>query len=103
MTVGAGSVRFPLVGRADAEDLLWTVLAAVADRSGDCVVVEGPAGIGKSRMLAEVAARAEGLGIAVAAGCASEVDRIAPFSTRKGSTSSICGLSGGGVVTRMGV
>jgi len=81
MTAGAGSVRFPLVGRAGAEDLVHSVLAAVADGAGDCVIVEGPAGIGKSRMLAEAAAQADGLGLTVAAGRATELDRIAPLST----------------------
>lgn len=81
MTVGAGSFGFPLVGRTDAGDRLRSVLAAVADGTGDCVIVEGPAGIGKSRMLAEAVAQGAGLGLTVAAGRATELDRIAPLST----------------------
>jgi DNA-binding CsgD family transcriptional regulator/tetratricopeptide (TPR) repeat protein len=74
-------VHLPLVGRADAEAVLRSVLVAVAGGNGDCVVIEGPAGIGKSRMLAEAAVQAAGLGLTVAEGRASELDRIAPFST----------------------
>jgi DNA-binding CsgD family transcriptional regulator len=77
--VTAGAL--PLVGRADAESLLRSVLAAVADGGGDCVIVEGPAGIGKSRILAQAAAGAGRLGLTVAAGRATELDRVAPLTT----------------------
>jgi DNA-binding CsgD family transcriptional regulator/tetratricopeptide (TPR) repeat protein len=81
MVVGGGRALFPLVGRDDAARLLHAALVAVTRGNGDCVAIEGPAGIGKSRMLTEAASRASGLGLTVAEGRATELDRIAPFST----------------------
>ncbi|MBB5780917.1 helix-turn-helix transcriptional regulator [Nonomuraea jabiensis] len=66
-----------LVGRADAFGVVGGVLAA----GSGCVVVEGPAGIGKSRLLEEAAARARARGTAVVLGRATELDRVAPLST----------------------
>ncbi|MFL6125447.1 AAA family ATPase [Actinophytocola sp.] len=81
MVVEGPRTLLPLVGREDASRLLRNVLVELTTGNGDCVVVEGPAGIGKSRMLAEAAAQASGLGLTVAEGRATELDRIAPFST----------------------
>ncbi|MGP4098854.1 helix-turn-helix transcriptional regulator [Nonomuraea sp. KM90] len=78
-----------LVGRKDALGVVEEVLLA----GSGCVVVEGPAGIGKSRLLEEAAGlgRPAGLersagqpvaaGRVVAAGRATELDRVAPLST----------------------
>ncbi|MGW6503310.1 AAA family ATPase, partial [Nonomuraea angiospora] len=66
-----------LVGRTDALGVVGEVLAA----GSGCVVVEGPAGIGKSRLLEEAAGRARARGTAVALGRATELDRVAPLST----------------------
>ncbi|MFI6737462.1 ATP-binding protein [Nonomuraea sp. NPDC050451] len=66
-----------LVGRKDALGVVGGVLAA----GSGCVVVEGPAGIGKSRLLEEAARRARARGTAVALGRATELDRVAPLST----------------------
>ncbi|MFI7640065.1 AAA family ATPase [Nonomuraea sp. NPDC049400] len=66
-----------LVGRTDALGALDEVLLA----GSGCVVVEGPAGIGKSRLLEEAAGRARARGTAVARGRATELDRVAPLST----------------------
>ncbi|WP_345146435.1 ATP-binding protein [Nonomuraea rubra] len=66
-----------LVGRQDA---LAAVSEVVLGGAG-CVVVEGPAGIGKSRLLEEAAAVARAGGLAVALGRATELDRVAPLST----------------------
>ncbi|MFB4274022.1 AAA family ATPase [Nonomuraea sp. MTCD27] len=78
-----------LVGRKDALGVVEEVLLA----GSGCVVVEGPAGIGKSRLLEEAAGlgRSAGLGRpaglersagrVVAAGRATELDRVAPLST----------------------
>ncbi|MEV6031001.1 AAA family ATPase [Nonomuraea sp. NPDC052116] len=65
------------VGRTDALGIVGRVLAA----GSGCVVVEGPAGIGKSRLLEEAAARARVRGTAVVLGRATELDRVAPLST----------------------
>ncbi|MET7338440.1 AAA family ATPase [Nonomuraea sp. NPDC005650] len=66
-----------LVGRRDALGVVGGVLAA----GSGCVVVEGPAGIGKSRLLEESAGPARARGTAVALGRATELDRVAPLST----------------------
>ncbi|HEX6352825.1 helix-turn-helix transcriptional regulator [Actinophytocola sp.] len=81
MVVGGGRALSPLVGREDVSELLRAALVSVTTGNGDCLVIEGPAGIGKSRMLAEAAAQAGELGLTVAEGRATELDRIAPFST----------------------
>jgi DNA-binding CsgD family transcriptional regulator/predicted ATPase len=71
----------PFVGRADAERLLRSALADTAGGAGGCLVVEGPAGIGKSRVLAEATGWSARLGVTVAAGRATELDRVAPLTT----------------------
>ncbi|MQA79849.1 MAG: AAA family ATPase [Streptosporangiales bacterium] len=71
----------PLVGRDGALRELGTALIGTAEGGGGCVVLEGPAGIGKSRMLEAVATRACRLGVEVAAGQAAELDRVAPLTT----------------------
>ncbi|MEU6783721.1 LuxR C-terminal-related transcriptional regulator [Nonomuraea angiospora] len=74
-TDALGVARGELVGRTGVLGVVGGVLAAGAG----CVVVEGPAGIGKSRLLEEAAARARGT--AVVLGRATELDRVAPLST----------------------
>ncbi|MEV4627342.1 AAA family ATPase [Micromonospora sp. NPDC049523] len=73
--------QFPLVGRDETMAVLDSAVAAVAQGSGGCVVIEGSAGIGKSRVLAAATARADALGVGVAAGRATELDRVAPLTT----------------------
>ena len=73
--------QFPLVGRDGILAELRGTLAAAAQGTGGCVVVEGPAGIGKSRVLAATSAEAAELGMAVAAGRATVLDRVAPLTT----------------------
>ncbi|MEV6604916.1 AAA family ATPase [Kutzneria sp. NPDC051319] len=70
----------PLVGREAAVRRLRVAMAAVADGTGGCVLVDGPAGIGKTRLLAEIAVHAGEQGLAVARAAAAELDRIAPLS-----------------------
>ncbi|MCX9192908.1 hypothetical protein C3Y87_16100 [Carbonactinospora thermoautotrophica] len=71
----------PLVGRDDALAVLRSAVTAASHGPGECVVVEGPAGIGKSRLLAATADHAREIGVLVAAGRATELDRVAPLST----------------------
>ncbi|MFC4007151.1 ATP-binding protein [Nonomuraea purpurea] len=66
-----------LVGRKEALGAVEGVLAAGAG----CVVVEGPAGIGKSRLLEAAVALGRSRGMSVGAGRATELDRVAPLST----------------------
>ncbi|MEO3746348.1 AAA family ATPase [Plantactinospora sp. B5E13] len=81
MRTGAGHDTIPLVGRADDEQRLRSALLSLAAGNGGCVIIEGPAGIGKSRMLAEVADQAVELGLVMARGRATELDHVAPLST----------------------
>ena len=59
------------------------VLDAAAGGQGRVVLVEGPAGIGKSRLLAEVRALAAERGLRPLAGRASELERDFPFGVAR--------------------
>jgi len=65
---GLGLVRFrevPLVGREAERDALWAALAAVHAGAGPrVVVVRGPSGVGKTRLVEWTAARAHEVGAA---------------------------------------
>jgi DNA-binding NarL/FixJ family response regulator len=61
----------------ELESLAGLVEATTAGR-GRCVLIEGPAGIGKSRLLAETRARGDG-GLRVLAARAGELERDFPF------------------------
>ena len=67
-------------------------LGELADslRAGACgvVVVEGAAGIGKSRLLAEARSRAAAGGLLVAAGGADELDQVTPWAPLLGALGS---------------
>jgi DNA-binding CsgD family transcriptional regulator len=58
---------------------LSSALAAARSGAGGLVVVEGPAGIGKSRLLAEARAMAAAHGMAMLAARAIDLERDAPF------------------------
>ncbi|HUP87239.1 MAG TPA: adenylate/guanylate cyclase domain-containing protein [Acidimicrobiales bacterium] len=68
---------FPLVGREDEMELLLTALIAAADGVGRMVQVVGDAGVGKSRLLEELRARA-GLAIALTTVC-EQYEASTPF------------------------
>src|SRR6185437_15141809 len=69
------------IGRAETiSDIRQRLSAACAGR-GQCVVIDGPAGIGKTRLLQEIASEACLLGMTVAKAAAAELDRVAPLST----------------------
>jgi ATP/maltotriose-dependent transcriptional regulator MalT len=69
-----------LVGRAEEMSSLDQVLAEL-DRGGSAaLLLIGEPGIGKTRLLAELAARADGQGQLVLSGSASELERDLPFS-----------------------
>lgn len=75
-TMGGGP---PLVGRRAELGLLSHRIVALAGGAGGCVVLEGPAGIGKTRLLAEAVGRAGADGLAVGVGRVSDVDRVTPL------------------------
>ena len=62
----SGKVRIPPIrGRAGELEVIEALIAAVAHGRGGVLVIEGPPGIGKSRMLTEVLALAEKAGVPV--------------------------------------
>ena len=68
-----------LVGRAEELGLLDRALAALDRGRGGVLALAGEPGIGKSRLLAELAARAESRRQLVLSGSASEFERDLPF------------------------
>jgi DNA-binding CsgD family transcriptional regulator len=70
----------PLRGRDSECAELGRLVAAAADGVGGIAIVEGAAGIGKSRLLAEAVQIAVDLGVQVAAGAADELDQVTPWA-----------------------
>ncbi|HET9322421.1 MAG TPA: AAA family ATPase, partial [Gaiellaceae bacterium] len=70
----------PLVGRADELDSLEQVLDELDGGPPGAIELVGEPGIGKTRLLSELAARAERRGHLVLSGSASELERELPFS-----------------------
>ena len=70
----------PLRGRDSECAELSLLVAAAADGAGGIAIVEGAAGIGKSRLLAEAARIAAGRGVQVAAGVCDELDQVTPWA-----------------------
>ena len=80
-TAGAsGKVRIPPIrGRAGELTVVGALIAAVAQGRGGVLVIEGPPGIGKSRLLTEVLALAEKAGVRALFGEAFEYQQTVPF------------------------
>jgi DNA-binding CsgD family transcriptional regulator/tetratricopeptide (TPR) repeat protein len=70
----------PIMGRTDELGLLDQVLADLDDGRPAAIALVGEPGIGKTRLLAELAARADARGWLVLSGSASELERDLPFS-----------------------
>jgi DNA-binding CsgD family transcriptional regulator len=69
----------PLRGRVTEMSLVDELIASAAAGAGGTVIVEGAAGIGKSRILSEGCVRARAAGLLVAAGSADELDQVTPW------------------------
>jgi hypothetical protein len=69
-----------LVGRAEELGSIDRVLSELAQGRAITVELVGECGIGKTRLLGELAARAEQRGDLVPSGSASELERTLPFS-----------------------
>src|SRR5262245_65945825 len=69
-----------LVGRAHQLALFGQLLAASSAGQGQIVLLAGEAGVGKSRLVAEVRERAAAEGFAVLQGRCFEADRILPYA-----------------------
>jgi predicted ATPase len=68
-----------LVGRAEELGAFDQLLAALDSGEGAAVALVGEPGIGKTRLLAELAARSDARGHLVLSGSASELERDLPF------------------------
>src|ERR1700755_937737 len=78
-TGGQRLVTPPIRGRADELKLIGALVAAVAAGRGGVLVIEGPPGIGKSRLLTEVMALADKCGVRTLFGEAFEYQQTVPF------------------------
>ena len=75
---------------------LSAALAAARSGTGGLVVFEGPAGIGKSRLLAEARAMADTLGMAVLSARGIDLERDAPFGVAADLFASVLQAGGPG-------
>ncbi len=69
----------PIRGRADELKVIGASVTAVAQGRGGVLVIEGPPGIGKSRLLTEVMALADKRGVRTLFGEAFEYQQAVPF------------------------
>lgn len=69
----------PIRGRAGELKVVGELIAAVAQGRGGVLVIEGPPGIGKSRLLTEVLALADKAGVRALFGEAFEYQQTVPF------------------------
>jgi predicted ATPase len=76
---GQRLVTPPIRGRADELKVIGALVEAVARGRGGVVVIEGPPGIGKSRLRAEVMALADKCGVRTLFGEAFEYQQTVPF------------------------
>ncbi|OCB38875.1 LuxR family transcriptional regulator [Mycobacterium malmoense] len=76
---GQPLVTPPIRGRADELEMIRALVTAVAQGTGGVLVIEGPPGIGKSRLLTEVLALADGCGVRTLFGEAFEYQQAVPF------------------------
>src|SRR5215469_13057711 len=76
---GQRLVTSPIRGRADELKVIGAPIAAVAQGRGGVLVIEGPPGIGKSRLLTEALALAGKRGVRTLFGEAFEYQQAVPF------------------------
>jgi len=69
----------PLRGRASELARVSALLDSCADGAGEVLVIEGAAGIGKSRLLAQAQLLARAAGFTVASDDADELDQVTPW------------------------
>src|ERR1700756_5068140 len=76
---GQQLVTPPVRGRAGELEVIGALVAALAQGRGGVLVIEGPPGIGKSRLLTEVMALADKSGVRTLFGEAFEYQQTVPF------------------------
>lgn len=69
----------PLFGRSTELEVLQSLVDRVTEGVGQIAVIEGVAGMGKTRLLHEVLTYGEGRGLRVLRGAANELERDRPF------------------------
>jgi predicted ATPase len=72
-------VASPIRGRTDELKIISASVTAVAQGRGGVLIIEGPPGIGKSRLLTEVMALADKCGVRSLFGEAFEYQQTVPF------------------------
>ncbi|MDT4963401.1 MAG: hypothetical protein QOF87_3048 [Pseudonocardiales bacterium] len=77
--VGGQLVTLPIRGRAGELKVIGALVAALVQGHGGVLVIEGPPGIGKSRLLTEVMALADKAGVRTLFGEAFEYQQTVPF------------------------
>ena len=77
--VGGQLVTPPIRGRADELKVIGALMTALVQGHGGVLVIEGPPGIGKSRLLSEVMALADKAGVRTLFGEAFEYQQTVPF------------------------
>lgn len=83
----------PLRGREPELAALAELLNGTVCGAGGIALVEGPAGIGKSRLLAEACRLAADLGMVVGSGGADELDRVTPWAPLLAAMAGVPSLS----------
>jgi DNA-binding CsgD family transcriptional regulator len=78
-STGQRLVTPPIRGRAEELEMIGALVTAVAQGRGGVLVIEGPPGIGKSRLLTEVLAMADKCGVRALFGEAFEYQQTVPF------------------------
>ena len=86
-------VRTEIVGRSAERAYLGSRLQALLDGESDLVVVEGPAGMGKSRLLVDFIEQAKASGVPTFAGAGSELERNTPLYAWRSVFQEILGVS----------
>ena len=76
---GQRLVTPPIRGRADELKVIGALMTALAQGHGGVLIIEGPPGIGKSRLLSEVMALADKGGVRTLFGEAFEYQQTVPF------------------------
>ncbi len=79
MATGAGAAEAPMIGRETELARLRSALGQMFDAGGNVVVLNGEAGIGKSRLIQEFAADAAGRGARAVVGRCHETEQTLPL------------------------
>ena len=85
----------PLVGRATERAAMIAAFDRAVTGASEVVFIEGPAGIGKSRLLREVVLLAHDRGVAVWGGAAEEIERRRPYNVWTQVARAALGLAAG--------